>query len=278
MNSSKRTFLIQGFVAILALAAAIMLGHFFQRDIKMRSAADDNHQLNSPVVKADPYSNSRINQICDSPEAKIETKEVLLVFEKPIPGSERKTACPWGLGDNLTPRVSKLSSRYEQIATAQLPQKTVLCNLKFEVEPQPFFRQDYFILALNSRILVTDAEFLFQYLQEESVVLSPSEKISSYTYDWSRILGMRTPKDHSEAARREYCIARDITLANCIFGNGEFPKLDLHSKVSRWLGSKSMGPNLRFSLIVTGDKDVTEDCSHTPLKIKVKMYFTEISQ
>lgn len=278
MNSSKKTFIIQIVVSVAALISAISLGYYFQRDIKMQAAVGGSQRQNSPIVKADSYSFTEINQLCDGAGAKLQTKEVLLNFEQPAPGDGRKTACPWGLGDNLTPRASKVSSRYEQIAMAPVPQKTVLCGLQFEIDPKPFQRRDYFILTLNSRVLVTDAEFLFQYLQEETVALSENEKISSYIYDWSRVLGMRAPKDYAEAARREYCVGRDITLANCLFGNGEPPQLDLHSKVVRWLGTKSMGPSLRFGLIVTGDKDVEEDCFHTPLQIKVKMQFAELSQ
>lgn len=276
MNMSKKTFWIQVVVAIVSLVSAITLGYVYQRNIKVQSGNNESSKIGNPIVTADPYSNAKVNELCDRAGTKVQEKEATLNFDVPTADEDRKTKCPWGLGDNLTPRSSKVATRYEQVLSAQLPQKTVLCGLDIEADQKQFTRQDYFMLTLNGRVLVTDAEFLFQYLQEERVELSKNEEISAYLYDWSRILGMRTPKDRSESTRREYCIGRDITLANCVFGNGEVPKIQLSSKLVRWLGTKNMGPNLRFTLIVTGDQDVEGDCSHSPLKLKVKMKYTDI--
>lgn len=275
MMNEKRTFLMQMLVAALALGVALAMGLSYQRIIKnpIEIESEKEKQFEPLKVILDPYTFSRIDDLCENGVAKIQESEAVVNFTEPKPEEGRSTVCPWGLGDNIAPRPGKMASRYEQTTVATLPPKAVLCDLKVEVEKSPFFRQDFFFLTLNSRVLATDAEFLFQYLQEESVNLSGSQKISAYTYDWARMLGMRMPKNQSEATRRDYCIGRDINFANCSFGNGEEPTLEIEPKLARWLGSKGMTSNLRFSLITTGDSDIKKDCTHTPLKMKLKMKY-----
>ena len=265
---SKRSWL-KLMIALMALGIAFWMNSIYDKNLISASApAEDTSFLKEFTT----YSYADINRLCDNAikNKTLQKQDVVLDFAPPAPTEERQTNCPWSRGDNLAPRAGQLMSRYEQLRVASLPEKAIICSLsiKMDTGQSPLEYQDFYVLALNGIILSTDAEFLFKLFREEKTQISESREVRSYLYDWSRVLGARRPATLSESDDREYCIGRDITLSNCNFSKTNEAYFQFNDRLAQWLAARGTGPNQRFTMIVTGDKDEKEDCAHSGFKLK----------
>ncbi len=269
MRSKKS--LMKLVVAFIALGFALWMNSIYDKtNISGHTVStEDSEDL---IREISTYSYKEISGICDSAikNKSLKYEEVVLDFVPPAPTEERKTNCPWSRGDNLAPRVGQLMARYEQLRVANLPEKAVICSLDIKIDPgkEALKYQDFYILTLNGIILSTDAEFLFKFFREDKTQISADQEVRYYLYDWSRILGARRPAALSETDSREYCIGRDITLSTCNISDETSPYFKLSPPLAQWLGSRGVGPNQRYTMIVTGDKDEIADCSHSGFKLK----------
>lgn len=264
----------KGLIAILSLVFVFWLNSIYDKYGSQQSHLNAPEERDEIIFESN-YSHEKIEAICTEAAAKgkIQYQTQAVQFDRPQPVADRKTKCPWASGDNLSPRKGQLMARYEQNRVVALPESSILCSLEItSLEQKTFLARDFYILTLNGIVISSNAEFIFKFFREEKSKISNDKNLSSYIYEWSRILAARIPKNIS-TQMREYCVGRDIELSECFFTKSSQNKLIVSDSLARWVGIKAYGANQKLNLIVTGDGDEIDDCDHNGLDLKVKVGF-----
>lgn len=199
-------------------------------------------------------------ELCSS--AAVQTRTVSLVFE------ERRSSCPWSMGDNLSARDSSVRSRIEDVRSLGLESGSTLCGLSISSKVQDIQFDDEMILTFNDRILMASYDYTYLFNQSDG----------HFQYSWSQLTGAFNPGPSTPW--KPYCLGgiTDGTESSCkvpktqTVGSFEL-KVPLEDSFKLSAVAKEQG-KAQIGLIVTGDND-DGDCSHSEISLEVEMRYVE---
>lgn len=169
-------------------------------------------------------------------------------------------ACAFGVGDNLEAKESFLQAIVSQNAEINLEgNTTVLCELKMTTVSPELQYDDFILLTMNDRVLMSSNVEILNLLDFDS----------SYKWDFMKARG-----NFIEFSGPAYCLGNELSLCEVpetdTFGN---LKLDFSAQVMTGLAkSMELGNTLRFQLISTGDND-PDDCLHSDFSLSYELKY-----
>jgi hypothetical protein len=200
-----------------------------------------------------------IRTACEEYEAEDVTLSV--TFE------ELDDGCPFGEGDNNDAANGYFSARIEQVASLDLPEGGVICDLAFDFTGlDPSFEQemeydDNFLMTFNDVVLATSYAPLIDEFEEEDGL--------PY-YDWSRMEGEELSFDSDIPT---WCLGEETGDSECSIPP---PETDATMAVSFGgdlvdkLALVAVEANaFDFGFVAMGDNDDT-DCSHSEFTFAVE--------
>lgn len=199
-------------------------------------------------------------ELCSS--AAVQTRTVSIVFE------ERRSSCPWSVGDNLSARDGVVRSRIEDVRSLGLESGSTLCGLAISSKVQDIQFDDEIILTFNDRILMASYDYTSLFSQADG----------HFQYSWSQLSGAFNPGPSTPW--KPYCLGgiTDGIESSCkvpktqTVGSFEL-KVPLEDSFKLSGVAKEQG-KAQIGLIVTGDDD-SGDCSHSEISLEVEMRYVE---
>ncbi len=169
-------------------------------------------------------------------------------------------ACTFGMGDNLEAKDSFLQAIVSQTSQVKLEgRKTVLCDLKMTTVSPELQYDDFIVLTINDRVLMSSNQEILKFLDYDT------------SYQWNFKKARGNMLDFSGQA---YCFGNELSLCEIpetdTFGK---LKLDFNSEVMAQLASNlKTKDTLNFQLISTGDND-PDDCLHSDFSLSYELKY-----
>lgn len=198
-----------------------------------------------------------ITDLClDSPAGSFTVSEVLASFPT-------RKDCSFGANGNLSAQNGYLRARETQSYSIPLPANAVLCEFEVASSTSNWHYDDFTMLTLNDRVLVSSNESLRVPLTSEAGI---------FLWDWNNVKGSLI----SNFEATSYCLGGTCTI----------PPHDQQGALNITLNQNSMfelakqilaTSSLELNLMSFGDNDA-EDCFHSGLDLNVRYKYVLQSQ
>ena len=169
--------------------------------------------------------------------------------------------CNWGKDGNLSRLNGFLRARTTQVKSVPLPENAVLCHVNLTSQSDDWRYDDFTVLTLNHRVLVSS---------NRDVVQDLDEKDGLKIWNWDHVKG--DPIVNFIAS--QYCVGGTCKVPGHDRAGAVDLKLDQDTLLS--LGRQFLGQSsLDLRLIATGDNE-DNDCEHTG--IAFDFYYEYVSK
>jgi len=186
--------------------------------------------------------------------------ELEVFFENP------DRMCPFGEDDNLPREQGVMTARIEQVATVQLPDGGLACDMEFDfqgIDPsteQIMEYDDNFVLTFNDVVLASNnAQVTDEFGTDEQDLL---------LYDWEDVVGL----EFDFGQTPNYCLGGEDGLSDCTIPVPETPgpiSLQFDGPLVESLSLRAVQvERYDFGFVTTGDND-DSDCAHEDFEFLV---------
>lgn len=233
----------------------------------------------SQAFSAPPVSEiSQALTACDQlSNPKMMTEEVPVFFDNPLNEVGSTPVCSWNQAGNIAVNNGYMTARYTQTRSIPLPAGAILCNVDFEFATQAMKYDDMFFFAVNDVILAASDDYWQKnYLTHRSLDVGSGSPLSTHVFDWAPIVGRANSTRANLPDGRAYCLGESEGLSNCSWPVTEVAgriSMSVAPKIMTALGLAARQPGLKLDFITTGDDDITKDCQHEPLSMRLKIRY-----
>ena len=238
------------------------------------SSSVSANQTVDPRTKNGPETVNHPKEESPSTDTSCSPSSAKKEFKVPIAFTEIEIgkSCAWGPSnttpnseENLSKKDAFFRAYLEQIQQVSLPNYKKICHLEVTHAPEKLRFDDEIFLLLQGKILASSKNYN-QYFDKVGDV---------FAFQWPKLREM--PYD-SRANSKPYCIGSSTQCSIPLTEtSGQFQlNLDQNAilNIIQQFTGNTTPPQLKFSLVTTGDNDDT-DCRHSPINLELLIKYED---
>lgn len=227
------------------------------------------------VVVTPPGTVEEVAELCGS--------GTTLYVEEELDFPHPAAQCAWNANGNLGRVNERLQARFEQSASVSLPHGAVICSADLRSTTDNIHYDDEMFLLLENKVImaslgdyVTKGFTRYDDKGRAFQAAFPNDAHGLALFDWMTIRGSYYSRQLHEASPT-FCLGQSTPGNSCQLPESEHsgPTAITLRDSPIYLFNLADNPDgaFTFTLVTTGDND-DSDCSHTGLRMKVKIGYS----
>lgn len=207
----------------------------------------------------------------------MKTEEVPVFFDNPLDEVGSTPVCSWNQNGNSGINNGYMTARYEQVRNVALPAGATLCNVDFEFTTQAMLYDDHFFFLVNDNVVAASDDFWQNnFLSAQKLQIGGGQTLDLFGFQWSPLVGKGNTTKSNLPPGAAFCLGEKQGLSSCSWPQTEVAgkiSMSVAPKVMTALGLLNKSGGIKVSFVTTGDDDITKDCQHEPLSMKLKVRY-----
>lgn len=208
---------------------------------------------------------------------KMHVDDIPVFFDNPLNEVGSTPVCSWNKNGNIGVNNGYITARYEQNRPIAIPAGATLCNVDFEFVTQAMKYDDDFFFLVNGLIVATNNDYWqTNYLSHQPLAIGGGQVLDTSSFAWSPLVGHGNATRANLAAGKDFCLGSKEGLSSCSWPVTEIAgkiSMSIAPKIVTALGLASAGGGLDVAFVTSGDDDITKDCQHEPLSMRLKVRY-----
>lgn len=266
----------RAFAAAFVISNVVLFQNCAPTEFEMAKATPSTLSVVPPTVT--PSAIEQALSACDQLQnPKMTTQDFDVDFDNPLNEVGSTPVCSWNQNGNVGIYNGYMTARYEQKRTIAVPAGAIVCNVDFEFVTQAMEYDDNFLFVVNDVILATNDDYWQKnYLRWGKLSIGSSKALDVSSYEWQPIVGLPNSTRAGLPAGGDYCLGSKEGLSSCSWPRTETAgkiSMSIAPQIMTALGLAGGNQGVRVNFITTGDDDITKDCQHEPLSMRLKVRY-----